>query len=1060
MKVVSSSLERPVTVAVGVVFVALFGLISLFRIPVQLTPDVDRPMVTVTTMWPGASPEEVELEVVQIQEEKLKSVEGLVKMTSQSFDSRSAVALEFSVGADPEASLLKVSNKLDQVTGYPLDAERPVLASGSSSNTGWITWVILDAVPDRRGEVDVEQFRHLAEDVVKAAFERVPGVAQSNIFGGYERELQVIVDGDALASHRISINELAAAISAENVNTSAGSFDEGKRRYIVRTVSAYRTPEDVEAVVVRARHGTRVRVGDVARARLGYKRTQANVRIHGHPAIAINATRETGANVLVVMEGIRATIADLNAGPLARHGMFLRMVYDETEYIDSAIDLVQNNIFVGGALAIAVLLLFLRSVSSVVIIATAIPISLVGTFLVMSLLGRNINVISLAGMAFAVGMVVDNAIVALENVFRHRQMGKDRRRAAFDGVVEVWGAMLASTLTTVAIFLPILFIEDEAGQLFRDIALAVSCSVSLSLLTAITVIPSMADRMIGGKSIPDSLLDTGPASPSAPPSSPLLAVVEGLELKVRLLIANSVYRISGSTGLRLGVIVALITSSALLVRTLLPKAEYLPTGNRNLIFAILLPPPGYSLDELIQVGQVAEDVLRPRWEARLGTPQAEALEGPLVENMFYVAWGQQAFMGASAQDPAAARDLIPVIQGPLFSVPGLIPIVVQTGLFQRGGRSIDVEITGPDLHRLVALGGQVFGQVMSTIPGSQARPIPSLDLGNPEVRILPDRVRAAELGLTAREIGQAVNALVDGALIGGYQYQGEEIDLSLRGAQDWFRTQDIGNLLIHTPRGKLVPLSSVAEVQVTTGPEQVNHIERARAITIQVTPPEGIALEAALDDIRREIVKPLIDSGQVTPPFSIQLSGTADDLKRTQEALRWNFVLALIITFLLMASLFESFLLPFVIMLSVPPATAGGLVGLAAVNFISHQPLDILTMLGFVILIGVVVNSAILIVHQTLNILRADPEREVRAAIRDSVESRVRPIFMSVITSTFGMLPLVLFPGAGSELYRGLGSVVIGGLVLSTLFTLFLVPSFLSLALDARAWFASRFSAS
>ena len=1048
MRLIASAISRPVSVAVGVAFLALFGLISLFRIPIQLTPDVDRPFVNVTTLWPGASPVEVEQELVQRQEEELKSIEGLVEMTSQSFDSRGTVSLEFQVGVDPDAALLKVSNKLDQVRGYPLTAERPILTSGSSGNTSAIAWIMLDAVAGYEDSVDVALFQNLAEDAIKASFERVPGVAQSNVYGGYERELQVIVDPQAMAARGISMAAMAAAVTLENVNVSAGSFDEGKRRYVVRTVGQYTTPADVEAVVVRARGDERVLVGDVARVHLGYKRPQSTVRTRGRQVIAINTTRETGANVLEVMEGIRETIVSLNQGALAREHLFLTQVYDETEYITSAIDLVRSNIVVGGLLAVCVLLIFLRSLSSVIIIATAIPISLVGTFLVMSLLGRNINVISLAGMAFAIGMLVDNAIVALENIYRHRVLGKPRAVAALEGVSEVWGALLASTLTTVAIFLPIVFIEDEAGQLFRDIALAVSSSVVLSLIVAITVIPALANRLLGGRR-------------AAVQETHRFAFLDRLGSAVRSRITASVYRISGSTALRLSVIVVLVGFSLVIVRGLLPKAEYLPTGNRNLVFSLLLPPPGYNLDELIEVGQTIEDVLRPRWEAVPGSPEARALDDLLVRNQFYVAFGRQAFMGASAQDPLRARELIPVIRNPLFGVPGVIPIVLQSSLFQRGGRSIDIEITGPDLTRLIGLGGGIFGQVMGIVPGSQARPIPSLDVGNPEVRVVPDRVRAAELGLSTREIGMAVNALVDGALIDGYQYEGEEIDLTLRGMEDWFRTQDIAGLLMQTPGGQLVPLSSVAEVVLTTGPEQINHVERQRAITIQVTPPEEIALETALEDIEAQIVAPLIASGEVSPPYDIRLSGTADELERTRQALQWNFLLALVITYLLMASLFESFLYPLVIMLSVPPAAAGGVLGLTAVNLlIGHQPFDILTMLGFVILIGVVVNAAILIVHQTLNIMRAEPDTDRREAIGRAVGSRVRPIFMSTITSTCGMLPLVLFPGAGSELYRGLGSVVIGGLLVSTLFTLFLVPTFLSLTMDLREWLVSRLSRS
>ncbi|MEE3262210.1 MAG: efflux RND transporter permease subunit, partial [Candidatus Latescibacterota bacterium] len=715
MKLIDSAIHRPVSAIVGVLLVALFGIIALVRIPVQLTPDVDRPIVTVTTFWAGASPEEIEQEIIQRQEERLKSVEGLDKMTSESADSRGVINLEFSVGQDPDALLLKVANKLDQVTGYPTDADKPVLASGSGGNTSAITWLILNPLPERRGDIDIETYRDFAEDVIKARVERVEGVSQSNVYGGFERELQIIVDPSAMAAHRISVSEMMAAIRAENANISAGAFDEGKRRYIVRTVGQYTNPEDVERVVVRSdAAGSHIRVGDVARAELGYKKAAATVRYKGRTAIAVNAARETGANVLTVMDGIRTAVGELNEGPLAREGLYLKQVYDETDYIYSAISLVRNNIFVGGALATIVLLLFLRSLSSVLIIVTSIPISIVGTFLVMSLLGRNINVISLAGMAFAVGMVVDNAIVALENIFRHRQMGKARMKAALDGALEVWGALLASTLTTIAIFLPIVFIEDEAGQLFRDIAIAVSSSVALSLIVAITIIPMMSSRL-------GSVREETDVSPGREGDQ----FLERIGSALRTFIADSVYRISGSTAMRIGIVVLLVGASLVAAWGLLPKAEYLPTGNRNLVFGILLPPPGYNLDELIEVGQQIEGALQPRWEAKPETPEAEALDNLLVPHMFYVAFGRSAFMGARSEDPNRVRELIPLIQGPVFSIPGMIALVQQSGLFSGfgGGRAIDIEIMGPDLERLIGLAGQVFGQVRQVVPGAQARPI-------------------------------------------------------------------------------------------------------------------------------------------------------------------------------------------------------------------------------------------------------------------------------------------------------------------------------------------------
>jgi HAE1 family hydrophobic/amphiphilic exporter-1 len=464
----------------------------------------------------------------------------------------------------------------------------------------------------------------------------------------------------------------------------------------------------------------------------------------------------------------------------------------------------------------------------------------------------------------------------------------------------------------------------------------------------------------------------------------------------------------------------------------------------------MISPPGYSMDEFMSVGENIEGELQKYWEVKSdNTP-----DGPALSNFFYVAFGQRVFMGAVARDPLRAKEVVPIMRSILQKVPGMIAIVTQSSLFASSlgaGRSIDVDISGPDLQQLISLGQRIFGQIMGLIPGSQLRPIPSLDLGNPEIRIIPDRDRAVKVGLTAQEIGVTVDALLDGIKVGEVRRFGNKIDLTLMGHADTIqRIEDFENLQINTPYGKRVTLASVADINLVAGPSQVNHIETARSVTIRVIPPKEMPLESAMDIIKAKVIVPLEKSGELKRPFTINLAGTADDLSRTRKALQGNFILALVITFLLMSALFGSFLYPFVIMFSVPLAAAGGFMGLFLINrFISYQPLDVLTMLGFVILIGVVVNNAILIVHQALNFIR-DSDMPPREAIRESVRTRVRPIFMSAFTSVMGMLPLVLFPGAGSELYRGIGSVITGGLLISTIFTIFLVPSLFSLVLDAK----------
>jgi HAE1 family hydrophobic/amphiphilic exporter-1 len=467
----------------------------------------------------------------------------------------------------------------------------------------------------------------------------------------------------------------------------------------------------------------------------------------------------------------------------------------------------------------------------------------------------------------------------------------------------------------------------------------------------------------------------------------------------------------------------------------------------------VLPPPGYSLDEVSELRKPYDDALRPLWASKPGSPEAKAQPGGGVQGFFYVALNDRAFMGVRARESLRVRELIPEFMKLSGQLPGAIVVVNQSSIFSRGfdeARNIDIDVTGPDLPELLALGGEIFGRVMQAMPGAQGRPIPGLDLDNPEVRVVTDRRRASELGLSNRELGFAVSALVDGAKASDYIHEGREIDLRVMAKETALhRTHLLEQLPIATPGGELVTLGSVADIVERNGPVQINHRERMRAVTLRITPEEERPLEEAIELVQTQVLDPLREEGRLGGLYQAHLSGTADKLTQTVDTLKWNLLLALVITYLLMAALFESFLYPFVIMFSVPLAALGGFLGLAITNLFVHQPLDVLTMLGFIILVGTVVNNAILVVHQSLNHMRVDGLAP-REAICAAVGNRIRPIFMSVATSVCGMLPLVLFPGAGSELYRGLGSVVVGGLIVSTVFTLLLVPALFSLVLDAR----------
>ncbi|MBX3432761.1 MAG: efflux RND transporter permease subunit [Pirellulales bacterium] len=1155
MSLIDAFVRNPVKISVGVLLVALFGYQALVRMPMQLTPEVQTPTITVTTRWPGASPQEVEREIVIEQEEQLVGVEGATKLSSESTDSQGTITIEFQVGTNMEEALLKVNSRLQQVPEYPEDADQPVITTANSASRP-IGWFILSTAPpdeakladfahkypelaeklvpvrkakniglkklrlrnlakdDERfnellppPDLDVTKLRRFAEDEIEARFERVDGVSQSNVIGGLIDELQVVIDPEKLAARQITMSTVRAVLQSQNRDTSAGDFWEDKRRYVTRTLGQFRSPEQVENQLLAIRDGGPVFVHDVAEVRLGYKKPDGLVRRFGEGCIAINCIRSVGANVLDVMAGLRETTATINREILAPRGLSLVQVYDETEYIDSSVNLVKENIYFGGALTMAVLMAFLhmgaRTVLTIpaivalgvaaayfspwwfagclavivgsgfwfargsLVVGLAIPTSIIGTFLVLGMLGRSLNVISLAGLAFAVGMLVDNAIVVLENIFRrHDDLGETPLEAAVRGTQEVWGAVVASTLTTVAVFLPVVFIQEEAGQLFRDIALAIAAAVALSMIVSVTVIPTAAARLFRGESrglSHDELAALRNGSPAVSPDRPLAAksasragavvrLAELLGQRLSQSIAGANAWIQRGVLRRAAVVLVLVGTSLGISWALWPQVEYLPSGNRNLVFGILLPPPGYNTDQLISMGTIVEEGLRPYWDVD-PTAAPDDLDGPVIDDFFFVARGRSVFVGLRALDPLRAGELVPLVQQVGRKLPGTFAVAKQTSLFEDGltaGRTIDVEITGPDVEKLVALGGQIIGQVSQKIPGVQALPKPSLDLSNPEVHVVPRLVQAAQMQMTTSDIGFAVNALVDGAYVSDYFLDGKKIDLTIVGESKYAdATHLIGAAPLATPLGNLVPLNALADISLASGPEQINHRERVRAITIEASPPPEVALEDAMRIIDEEIVAPIRATGQLGDAYRITLEGTADKLGETWRALRGNVILALTITYLLMAALFESWLYPLVVILTVPLGAVGGILGLRVLNEFVLQPLDVLTMLGFVVLIGTVVNNPILIVHQALNHIREDGMTPGEA-VTESVRTRIRPIFMTTTTTVLGLLPLVLFPGAGSELYRGLGSVVLGGLLASTVFTLVLAPTLFTLALDAK----------
>lgn len=1041
MDIIRASIDKPVTVLVGIIMVVLFGLIGLAGLPYQLTPDVTEPEITVTTTWTGATPYEIERDIIEEQEKVLKGVPGLVEMESTSSNQRGELSLKFAIGTDIDDALLRVSNKLNEVPSYPDNADKPIItATGSAASP--VIWCILKNLPGNERRID--SYRTFFEDRVRQNIERVEGVADLFIGGGTEKEMHVEIDPVRMAGFGLTIPDMINALQAENVNVSAGNMDLGRRQYRIRSVGEFHSPKEIEAVVLRSTGQERITVADVGRVVSGFE-TPGHAMLHnGEPGIAIGVKPEPGTNILEMTEKTHAVVMDLNENMLKDQGVFIDWTYDERPYINGAIGLVRQNIMIGGVMAIIVLLLFLRSFSSTVIVAVSIPISIIGTFIFMKAFGRNLNVVSLAGISFAVGMLVDNAIVVLENIDRHRkQLGKGPVRAAYDGTSEVWGAVLASTLTTVAVFLPVVFIQEEAGQLFKDIAIAVTCAVSLSLFVSVSVIPMLGKQFFAfterrkaakeAKGLNGSTVRTE-LRVLAPLNSVGRAAAGAIMGMVRACLKNAATRIAT---------VLLFTGFAIGISWLfMPKMEYLPAGNRNLLLSVLIPPPGLSVQEYETMGETIFSQAAPFF----GKEEVGPLPG--IDSMFYVGAPGFTIYGVISAKEQRAKELIGPMMGWSNSMPGISGFSFQAGLFQNqigGDRSIDIDISGTDLTAMAAASRTIFLTLPQMMPGAQVRPLPSFEMTFPEIRLLPKRDKLRSAGMTARDLGLSADVLMDGRKVGEFKEEGQpSIDLVLKAPRtDIYTPEDLYRSVISTPDGRLVPISSLADLRRTTGIEQIRHLERNRTFTLQVTPPESIALEEAMEIIQAKLVPDLRAKG-VLKDEKVNLSGAADKLTQTRQALQWNFILAVVIIYLLMSSLFGNFFYPLIILFTVPLAAAGGFIGLKLENLLLvKQPLDVLTMLGFVILIGVVVNNAILIVHQSLNNVR-EAGMAHKEAILESVRTRLRPIYMSATTSIFGMLPLAVWPGPGSELYRGLGAVILGGLAISTVFTVFVIPSLLA----------------
>ena len=1042
------AIEKPLIITVAVLIVCLFGILAIFRVPIQMIPDLDARVVTVVTSWPGATPQDVEQEIIIEQEEYLRRITGLERMISRAVTGRAEIELEFSYGSDINEVLIRVNNALTQVPGYPENVDEPRLVTSTVSNNPFL-FFLTRPLPGNPQNVNMVGMRDFLEDHVRVQLERVPGVSDIRIWGGAERQVKIYVDPARLAERQITLTELRNAIRARNRDVSGGDLDSGKRRYLLRTIGRFETTAEMEDMVVAWRDGAFVRLRDLGHVELSLFEIKSYSYGRGTPNISMAVRRQIGSNVVEVKENVMEKVEQLNAGLLKERGLHMVLNTDDVRYVSASVVNVRKNLLIGALLATLVLFLFLRTPSATLIGAIGIPICTLAAFLGLLISGRTINVISLAGVAFAIGMTLDNSIVVLENIYRHMSTGKQRRRAALDGVAEVWPALLASTLTTVFVFIPIIFIKQEAGQLYSDIAVAISASILMSLLVATLVVPTLCSRFL--------TLDRGSASGAG---------VYTLGQRFGGALIRFVHWLMDGIARRLALI-AVVGVITLLIFASIPKAEYLPEGEEQKIFIQMYAPPGYNIDEMHDIYRDMDDYLVPYiGEDPEKFARGEADLPGLNYVVGYVAAARNMILVESTST-GQVDDLLEIVVGKIREIPGIHAFASRGSIFSSnwgGSRSINLELSGTDMVALFDAGRRAFVKAQSVFENPQIRPQPSsLAMGQPMVEIHPDWERASELGMDAADLGYTIWAFSDGAFVDEFFLGDEKIDMFLYSAYGTVKhPEDVDNIMLYSPEGGMVPLGAVAEVRQTVNTETIRRVDGERTITLGIVPPRAIALEQGVDMVRSGIIEELRKTGQVGDDINMTITGASDLLEITRNALQGNFIVAVFISYLLLVAIFSHWGYPLLVMTTVPVGIGGGLFGLWLLNAVGgnlsllgfnniFQPFDVITMLGFLILIGTVVNNPILIIDRTMRNIKTRGIASVDAVL-ESTRARIRPIMISSITTIFGLSPLVFNPGAGTELYRGLGAIVMFGLLFSTLITLTFMPTLLSLALQFRDW--------
>ncbi|MEM7503512.1 MAG: efflux RND transporter permease subunit [Pseudomonadota bacterium] len=1033
-----AGVRRGTLLTVAVLIALVLGVVAAFRIPVQMIPDLEVRTISVVTGWPGATPQDVEKEILIEQERYLRVLPNLERMVSEASTGQAFIELEFPFGVDINEALIRVNNALSQVPAYPENVDQPRLFSSSFSSNAFMHFQ-LRPLPGNPLQLDMDMLRDYAEDEIRTRMERVPGVSDVGVSGGAQRQVQVLVDPARLAQRSLSLGDVRNAIRLRNRDRSAGDIDSGKRRYLLRTVGRFDEIAQLEDLVLSQRGNQQVRLKDVATVVLDHFEVRGISYGNGERMLGLAVRREAGSNVIDIKRRMMPIIDDMNRDLLRPNGLQLTLPSDDVRYVRDSIANVWSNLALGALLATAVMFLFLRSARATAVGIIGIPICTIAAFVGLALFGRTINVISLAGIAFSIGMTLDNSIVVLEAIEQLRRRGVERIEGAIAGVREVWPAVLASTLTTVMVFAPVLFIEEEAGQLYSDIAIAISAAIIASMLVAVVVVPAAIARL--GFGVQSSAHDHD--EPIA--SNRLMRLVESIVASPRARWLT----MAAAVGMSIG-----------LAWLLMPPAEYLPEGEEPKAFSRMIAPPGFNMTEMERIG----DELRAYFDDQLNTdPESFDRGETSMPSLKYYMLTVSAGSLWMLSEPTRGEDIQPMMDAVTTQFrryPGMRAFSARGSIISSndgGTRAVALDISGPDLAELYATAEAAYVAADELFENPQISSDPSsLTLDQPLIEIRPRWQRLAEVGFSADDFGFAVSALSDGAFVDEFFLDDDKVDIFLYGSGG--ATQSLSKLAtsaVLTPTGAVLPLSALADLDEVADSDALRRVDGRRTVTLYIIPPRDVALETAVQMVNDQLMPTLRAEGAIAQNVSIDITGASDQLDATRESLAGNFAIAVVLIYLLLVAIFGHWGYPLLVLTAIPLGLAAALVGLVTVNAIGaaggfHQPFDMITMLGFLILLGTVVNNPILIVEKSRRFIEGG-NREAAEAVLMAVRARLRPILMSTATTIFGLAPLVLIPGEGTELYRGVGIIVLCGLLFSTIIALTFLPALLVTVFQRRS---------